>query len=111
MVKKRSLAKSATPVTRTTPEKLLAELRDLIHEARRQTAQAVNAALTITYWRVGDRIRREILKLKRAEYGEQILQALSAKLEMEFGRGFAEKNLRRMIQFAEVFPDQQIVVA
>jgi predicted nuclease of restriction endonuclease-like (RecB) superfamily len=32
-------------------------------------------------------------------------------LEEEFGRGFAEKNLRRMIQFAEAFPDQQIVVS
>ena len=29
----------------------------------------------------------------------------------EFGRGFGEKNLRRMLQFAEVFPDQKIVVS
>ena len=29
----------------------------------------------------------------------------------EFGRGFAEKNLRRMMQFAEVFPDPLIVAA
>src|SRR5271165_3867099 len=28
----------------------------------------------------------------------------------QFGQGFAEKNLRRMIQLAEVFPDQEIVV-
>jgi len=32
-------------------------------------------------------------------------------LESEFGRGFGEKNLRRMVQFAEVFPDEQIVAA
>jgi len=35
---------------------------------------------------------------------------LSAQLVTEFGMGFAEKNLRRMVQFAEVFPDEQIVV-
>lgn len=29
----------------------------------------------------------------------------------EFGRGFEEKNLRRMIQFAEAFPDEEIVAA
>jgi len=33
------------------------------------------------------------------------------KLEVEFGRGFGEKNLRRMVQFAEIFPDGQIVAA
>ena len=32
-------------------------------------------------------------------------------MEMEFGRGFSEKNLHRMVQFAEVFPDWKIVVS
>jgi len=32
-------------------------------------------------------------------------------LEQEFGRGFGEKNLRRMIQFAEAYPDREIVVS
>jgi predicted nuclease of restriction endonuclease-like (RecB) superfamily len=93
------------------PPVLLSEVRDLIVEARQRTAQAVNAGLTLLYWQVGDRIRREVLKEKRAEYGAEILQALSARLEAEFGRGFAEKNLRRMVQFAEVFPDREIVVS
>jgi hypothetical protein len=35
----------------------------------------------------------------------------STRLEVEFGRGFGEKNLRRMIQFAELFPDEQILTA
>jgi hypothetical protein len=42
--------------------------------------------------------------------GEKIVNALSTQLVSEFGMGFAEKNLRRMVQFAEVFPDEQIVV-
>jgi predicted nuclease of restriction endonuclease-like (RecB) superfamily len=32
-------------------------------------------------------------------------------LEAEFGRGFGEKNLRRMVQFAEAFSDAEIVAA
>jgi predicted nuclease of restriction endonuclease-like (RecB) superfamily len=60
---------------------------------------------------VGRRVRQDILREKRAEYGEQIVSALSAQLELEFGRGFGEKNLRRMIQFAEAFPDEKIVAA
>ena len=39
------------------------------------------------------------------------MQAVAAQLEREFGRGFGDKNLRRMIQFAEVFPDRSIVVS
>jgi predicted nuclease of restriction endonuclease-like (RecB) superfamily len=32
-------------------------------------------------------------------------------LENEYGKGFSEKNIRRMMQFAEVFPDEQIVAS
>jgi len=88
---------------------LLADVRRLIEEARRQTAVAVNAGLTLLYWRIGDRIRREVLGGERAAYGEEIVSALARQLEAEYGRGFAEKSLRRMVQFAEVFPDEQIV--
>lgn len=90
---------------------LLGELRELIVSARQQVAQTVNAGLTMLYWQIGDRIRRDVLKEKRAEYGAEILQTLSAKLCVEFGRGFGVKNLQRMVQFAEVFPDESIVAA
>lgn len=48
---------------------------------------------------------------KGAEYGERIVSSLGTQLEVEFGRGFTEKNLRRMVQFATVFPDKRIVAA
>lgn len=94
-----------------TPESLLIEIRDLIDGARRQVAQAANSALTFTYWKIGKRIESEILKGERAEYGSQIVVSLARQLEQDYGNGFGEKNLRRMIQFAEVFPDEGIVVS
>jgi predicted nuclease of restriction endonuclease-like (RecB) superfamily len=60
--------------------------------------------------KVGQRICHDILKQKRATYGEEIVPTLSTQLVKEFGIGFAEKNLRRMIQFAEAFPDELILV-
>ena len=36
--------------------------------------------------------------------------SVSRQLAAEYGRGYAEKNLRRMIQFAEAFPEEEIVV-
>jgi predicted nuclease of restriction endonuclease-like (RecB) superfamily len=90
---------------------LLADVRGLIHSARESVAQAANSGLTFLYWQVGNRIRHEILKEQRAEYGARIVSALGRQLEREFDRGFSEKSLRHMIRFAEVFPDEQIVSA
>ena len=90
---------------------LLAELRGMIAEARGQVAQATNVALTTLYWKIGQRLHRDILKEKRADYGKRIVASLGRHLTAEFGAGFGEKNLRRMIQFAEAFPDEEIVAA
>jgi predicted nuclease of restriction endonuclease-like (RecB) superfamily len=92
------------------PRKLLIEIRTLIEEARRQTAIAVNTGLTLLYWRIGRRIHREVLGSERAVYGEQIVVTLSRQLVVEYGRGYSEKNLRRMVQFAEAFAEEEIVV-
>jgi len=88
---------------------LLLELRGLIDAARQQVAQTANAALTLLYWHVGQRIRREVLKNERAEYGSQIMSTLSTQLVVEYGQAFGERSLRRMVQFAEVFPDEDMV--
>ncbi len=97
------------PSSVTVRDTLLDDVRNLIRQAREATAQAVNSALVLLYWQIGQRIRTEVLKEKRAGYGEEIVAALSRQLITEFGRGFAEKSIRRMIQFAEVFHDEQIV--
>ncbi len=90
---------------------LLRDLRTLIVEARQDVARNVNSALVLLYWRVGKRIRQDILKGKRAEYGKEIVSALGKQLSEEFGAGYSEKNLWHMIRFAEVFPKEKIVYA
>ena len=90
---------------------LLPELRNLIAASRLSVARGVNSALVQLYWQIGYRIRQDILKEKRAEYGAEIVQALTGQLTAEFGRGFSRSNLFNMIRFAEVFPDRKIVSA
>ena len=65
--------------------------------------------LTLTYWHVGKKINEHILENKRAEYAQEIVSTLSTQLEKAYGRSFNEKNLRRMMRFAEVFSDFTIV--
>ena len=88
---------------------LHAEVRELILAARQQVAYAVNAGLTLAYWQVGERIRREVLNEQRAGYGQEIVRTLSGKLTVEFGAGFGRRNLFNMLKFAELFPDLKIV--
>ena len=88
---------------------LIADLRQLIDEARSAVAVTVNAGLTLLYWRVGARINKEILAGKRADYGKEIVSTLSRQLVTAYGQGFSNKNLRHMMRFAQSFPDQQIV--
>lgn len=85
------------------------DIRRLIEEARCTVASMVNAAITMLYWQIGKRINEEILKGKRARYGEEIVSSLSRQLIHEYGSGFSAKNLRHMMKFADVFPDEQIV--
>lgn len=91
-------------------DSLFKELTLLIEQSRLQIASVANSALTLLFWKVGKRISEEALKNERAEYGKQIIISISTQLEANFGRNFTEKNVRRMIQFSDQFPDFEIVV-
>jgi predicted nuclease of restriction endonuclease-like (RecB) superfamily len=95
--------------SRSRPSALLSEVRGLILTARQAVAATANAALTMLHWQIGHRIHKDILRSKRADYGERIVSSLSAQLAAEFGRGFGRRNLFHMVRFAEVFPQPEIV--
>jgi hypothetical protein len=50
-----------------------------------------------------------VLQKKRAEYGQQILPSVSARLTAEFGRGWTERNLAYMVRFADAFAEERIL--
>ena len=100
---------NARGVVQLPADNLHAELRALITSSRQRLAGAVNAELTRLYWSVSQRLRTEVLGDGRANYGTQLLDQLGQQLTQEFGRGFESRNLRRMVKFAEAFPDAAIV--
>jgi predicted nuclease of restriction endonuclease-like (RecB) superfamily len=85
------------------------EIRQLIEEARRSVALAVNVGLTTLYWEVGRRINEEVLRNERAEYGKYVIDVLSAQLTEEYGKGWSSKQLLHCVRFATIFPDDEIV--
>lgn len=61
-------------------------------------------------WNIGNRINRDVLNYERAEYGKQIVAQVARQLQEEYGtKGFDEKSIRRMMQFARLMPDSKIV--
>ena len=97
-------------VAQAATQSLIQDLRQIIEQARGQVAATAKYAQTMMYWHIGERINREVLGNQRAEYGKQIVATVARQLQEEFGRkGFDEKSIRRMMQFATLFPDSQIV--
>ena len=97
-------------VSAVSTQSLMQDLRQIIEQARGHVAATANYELTMMYWHIGERINREVLGNERAEYGKQIVAQLARQLQLEFGKkGFDEKSIRRMMQFATLFPEKQIV--
>jgi predicted nuclease of restriction endonuclease-like (RecB) superfamily len=84
---------------------LLANLRGLIQDARKQILRSADVIQVQTCWEIG----RHIVEFEqggsdRAQYGKQLLPALAATLTEEFGKGFDVTNLRHMRGFYMAFP-------
>jgi predicted nuclease of restriction endonuclease-like (RecB) superfamily len=90
--------------------RIINDIVSIIERTKHQIVVQANSSLTLMFWQIGERIRKEILQNKRAEYGKKIVVTLSRELVSRYGKNFEEKNLRRMIQFAERFPKFEKVV-
>ena len=92
-------------------KQIINDVKTLIIQSKEQISVSVNSTITLLYWEVGNRINVEVLNDSRAEYWKNIVALLSKQLINEFGTSFSEKNLRRMMQFASVFNEKEIVVS
>lgn len=83
---------------------LYGSIKQIIENARNNVHREVNRAMVDTYWQIGELLINEEQQGKqRAEYGKQLIQAISRKLTLEFGKGFSAQNLWNMRQFYQKF--------
>lgn len=90
---------------------LLKDIKQIIEQSKRNVAIAVNAEMTIIYWKVGQRMRTEVLNNKRAGYGEEVIKTLSEQLTSHYGQGWSTRQLHHCLRFADTFPEIEIVNA
>ncbi len=80
------------------------EVQKILQLARQTAYKAVNFAMVSAYWQIGKVITEDELQHKRAGYGKSVLRNLAMRLTEEFGKGFDERELRKMCQFYRTFP-------
>ncbi|GHW02778.1 hypothetical protein AGMMS50249_5640 [candidate division SR1 bacterium] len=85
---------------------LIGQISTLLQDARNQVVKQINSTIVQTYWSIGRYIvEYEQRGEERAEYGTELIKRISQDLTEKIGRGYSERNLRRIKQFYLTFPD------
>ncbi|MDY6381541.1 MAG: PDDEXK nuclease domain-containing protein [Bacteroidales bacterium] len=93
----------------TTMTALINDVRSIVESGLRKAYKNANAITVITYWQVGRRIVEEEQQgERRAEYGSQIINVLSANLRRTYAKGYTSRDLRSYRQFYLYFSDLEI---
>ncbi|MCL2682746.1 MAG: PDDEXK nuclease domain-containing protein [Bacteroidales bacterium] len=91
---------------------LFADVKTLIEQSKQQVSVVINSTMTMLYWQIGKRIVAELQGKDRSEiYGREVVANLCKNLSNEYGNSFTEKNIRKMIQFFNAFPEEKIVAS
>ncbi len=88
---------------------LIASIVTLIDNARQRIASTINSELALLYWNIGKQINEDVLKYKRADYGENIISQLSKELTEKYGSGFNKRNLQSFVKLNTVIQDVEIL--
>ncbi len=79
-------------------------IKKLIDESRKHIVTYVNKTMLFTYWNVGKMIVEEQGGNSKAKYGDKLISELSKQMTFDFGKGFDERNLRKIRQFYLMYP-------
>ncbi|MFA6713735.1 MAG: PDDEXK nuclease domain-containing protein [Victivallales bacterium] len=92
-------------ITKTTH--LFERIVSILEEARNNVVRSVNSNMVIAYWLIGREIVENIQSgEERAEYGKQVIEELSDKLNSRYGSGFSVPNLKNFRQFYLIYADK-----
>ena len=86
-------------------EEVYSTIRASVITAQNRVYAAVNSAMVLAYWEIGEQIYKACGENDRAEYGKRLLDYLSERLTAEFGKGYTVRNLQMMRKFYLVFPN------
>lgn len=105
MAKRISADKPAVLIRAALRPEFYQSVTDVLQAARSNAYRTVNFIMVEAYWNIGRMIVEEEQQGRgRAEYGRSLLKNLAARLTVDFGEPFSERNLRHFRQFYTCFP-------
>jgi predicted nuclease of restriction endonuclease-like (RecB) superfamily len=88
-------------------EPLFERVSAILDRAQAAVARTINSEMVLAYWHIGREIVEAIQGGEgRAEYGQQVMEGLSASLVQRYGRGFSVTTLRYIRQFYQAFANR-----
>lgn len=88
---------------------LLERIAAIIENRKALAGSYANREITLMYWEIGNLINSFVLSGERGAYGKKIVATLSQQLVSAYGKSFERTKITRMIKFAELFPNIEIV--
>lgn len=86
---------------------LFGRIVSILEQARGNVVRAVNTNMVQAYWLIGREIVHDLQAgEERAEYGERVIEDLSARLTARYGKGFSTTNLKYFRLFFLAYPDR-----
>jgi len=89
-------------------DNLYNEIVSLIEETKYVVQTQVNTGIIALYWNIGKKIKLDTLKNDKPEYGKAVLEEISRRLSLQYGRGYSRPNVSRMIRFYTLYEDFSI---
>lgn len=80
-------------------DNLYNEIKLLVEESRNRIYKIVNTEMINLYWNIGKMIVEMQKGNVKAKYGDYLIERVSEKLSLEFGKGFSTWNIKRMRKF------------
>lgn len=80
------------------------DIKKIINESRKNVRNYVNTTILFAYWNIGKKIVEFQGGEEKAKYGDKVISELSIQLTHDFGKGYDQRNLRKVRQFYSMFP-------
>ena len=108
--KKKAVAKSQNKIA--VDDALFGRVATILEQSRANVVRAVNHHMVLAYWLIGREIVQEIQGGgERAGYGKEVIDGLSSRLAVRYGRGFSTTNLRYFRTFYQMFAERVPTIA
>ncbi len=91
-------SKNELPTSTQLTASLYDDVCNIIESAKHRLATYANTEICMTNWYVGNRIKEDVLKNKRAEYGKEVLKVLAEKLTQKYGKGWGYQKLQHCVR-------------